>query len=120
MSNPKEDYFDYVINTLGVKSIYIESSPADINTQASIEIPLLIKVENLDNFTVEESDLLEKMVAALKMDLNQIKIIDSRAGREINAGYTVFLVDENSNPAASTSNSVVTHSPRVLIKNASL
>jgi hypothetical protein len=114
----KDDYFEYVANVLGVKSLYIDSSVTDsINSNL---VPLLISVEGLASYQAEEKDLLEKMVAALKIDLNNIKIMDAGAEYLEENRYD-FLIQFQNNPERGDRERILsTYSPRTLLKSPEL
>lgn len=136
----KEEFFNYVANVLGVKSLYLDAADmgsANLTTihaavgkpdhEANVQIPLLIKVEGLSTYLSEEKDLLEKMVAALKIDLNKIKIVDLNAAVEISASFEVLFLDEvssnvvgNTSEATANPNQLFTLSPRLLTKKPQL
>lgn len=113
----KSDYFDYVSTVLGVKSVYIEPQAATAGLKEVI--PLLVSVENLSTYAPEEKDLLEKMVSALKIDLQKIKICDISKADSFESAFTIRFSD-NLSGSSLTENSLTTFSPRTLLKNPSL
>jgi len=124
----KSDYFDYVSTVLGVKSVYIEPAssqalPQTLTQTASAAskevIPLLVSVENLEQYSAEERDLLEKMISALKIDLSKIKVCDVALANDYEFAYLIQF-SESLSASAHTENVLITHSPRVLLKNPSL
>ena len=114
----REDYFDYVANVLGVKSFYLE--PGVVSFEPAAHTPLLILVEDLSNYSPEESDLLEKMVAALKLDPSIIKITDLKNSTAVNSDFKIYFTDKGLGTGSSEANQVSTYSPRVLLKKAIL
>lgn len=106
----KKDYFDYVENVLGVKSIMLNPKQ---NT------PLLIAVEGLTNYNAEEHDLLGKMVGALKIDAGKISIVD--LAEALNFQPEFFICFQNQ-PIEKThlKNTITTFSPRILLKKPEL
>lgn len=126
----KSDYFDYIATVLGVKSIYLEdqlvraseaSQALDgVAARSKIYIPLLVTVEELSHYASEEKELLEKMVSALKVDVDKVKVVD--ATTDINNFEYSFLLkfSDNPRPAVGLEAVLTTHSPRMLLKNPSL
>ena len=106
----KSDYFDYVENVLGVKSIMLNPKQ---------DTPLLIAVENLNSYSVEEQDLLGKMVGALKVDLQKISLIDLSEAEKFQSEFTVYFMNQPIEKQSSK-NTVTTFSPRILLKKAEL
>ncbi|MCC2679041.1 MAG: hypothetical protein K0R29_1617 [Pseudobdellovibrio sp.] len=120
----KNDYFDYVSSVLGVKSVYIEPvSPQEAHnagaTASKEVIPLLVSVENLAQYSADERDLLEKMISALKIDLNKIKVCDVSQVANFEFAYLIQF-SEAPVAASNSENVLITHSPRVLLKNPAL
>ncbi len=109
----KKDYFDYVVNVLGVKSILLNQE----STTVLQVVPLLICVDHYSDYSVEEKDLLARMIAALKIDLQLIKVIDSNQSTLFQAEFTIYFQDEPSQNSQPTANTVMTYSPRTLLKN---
>ena len=114
----REDYFNYALNVLGVKSLYLDSAATSHET-AQESIPLLVTVAKLSTYNPEEKELLEKMVAALKMDLNQIKIVDAEV--PTTTAYN-FLLSLSDSPDLNSQipNHISTYSSRILLKDSSL
>ena len=106
----KKDYFDYVENVLGVKSILL--SPKQ-------NIPLLIAVENYTDYSPDENELLQKMIAALKVDSKNISLVDLTEEGGFQPEFTLFLMIQPHDKQAAE-NSVTTFSPRALLKKAEL
>lgn len=130
LPSDKNDYFDYIASVLGVKSIYLEASPslsanaetAPGGAPADLKsyIPLLVTVEDLAHYAAEERDLLEKMISALKIDIDKVKVVD--AATDISHFDYTFLLNFSNNPrpASGLESVLTTHSPRILLKNPSL
>ena len=106
----KKDYFDYVENVLGVKSILL--SPKQ-------NIPLLIAVENYTDYSPDENELLQKMIAALKVDSKNISLVDLTEEGGFQPEFTLFLMIQPHDKQAAE-NSVTTFSPRALLKKTEL
>ncbi len=106
----KKDYFDYVENVLGVKSILLNPKQ---NT------PLLIAVENLATYNAEEHDLLGKMVGALKIDAAKIAIVNLAEAQSFQPEFVICFQDQ---PIEKTplKNTITTFSPRILLKKPEL
>ena len=110
----KEDYFNYALNVLGVKSLYLDSVAAPQES-----IPLLVTVDSLSTYNLEEKELLEKMVAALKVDVNQIRIVDAEAPIAITYNFLLNFSD-SPNQNLQNTNQLSTYSSRALLKDSSL
>ncbi|MEK6627400.1 MAG: hypothetical protein AABY53_02145 [Bdellovibrionota bacterium] len=109
----KKDYFDYVVNVLGVKSILLNQE----STNVLQVVPLLICVDHYSDYNNDEKDLLARMIAALKIDLQLIKVIDSKQSSLFQPEFTIFFQDDPAQNSQSTANTVITYSPRILLKN---
>ena len=106
----KKDYFDFVENVLGVKSIMLNPKQ---NT------PLLIAVENLSSYTAEEQELLGKMVGALKIDIGKISIVDLSKAQNYQPEFVICFQNQP-NEKTSMKNTLTTFSPRALLKKPEL
>ena len=106
----KSDYFDYVENVLGVKSIMLNRKQ---------NIPLLIAVEDLNSYGVEEQDLLGKMVGALKVEMQRISLVDMSEAEKFESEFTVYFMNQPIEKQSSK-NTVTTFSPRTLLKKPEL
>ena len=113
----KDDYFNYVANVLGIKSLYIENSTAEMS---DVSVPLLIRVEGLSTYSAEESDLLQRMVTALKIDLGRIKIVDAQTTFNSSADFVLDFTDSGTTSLEKTNHYLSTISPRTLVKNSAL
>ncbi|AGH95255.1 hypothetical protein [Pseudobdellovibrio exovorus] len=116
----KEDYFSYLENVLGIKTVLIDQASQQASSQ-QIKSPLIFLVEGLSSYSADETELLNKMIAALKIDLSQVQAVDSQISASCEAEFTVHFVDHlgASLPRIPTGETVlVTHSPRFLLKNA--
>lgn len=119
----KEDYFSYLENVLGIKTVLVDPMANQVGASQSadkIKSPLIFLVEGLSNYTAPETDLLNKMIAALKIDLSQLQAVDSQMSEACESEFTVHFVDQVSAmlPKMPASEVVlVTHSPRFLLKN---
>lgn len=110
----KQDYFDYVINVLGVKSVVLSDLQAHTNKEAD----LLFVIESYLNYTADEKDLLGKMIAALKIKQEKIQVVDSSENNSYQAKFKVYFVDQYVKNSTFAECEVKTHSPRFLLKNA--
>lgn len=106
----KKDYFDYVENVLGVKSILL--SPKQ-------DIPLLVAVENFYDYNQVENELLQKMIASLKVEFKNLAIAELSDEELFQPEFTLVLMNQPYEKQA-VKNSVITFSPRALLKNAEL
>lgn len=109
----KKDYFDYVENVLGVKSILLNQT----SQKEALSVPLLVYVENLENYNPEEKDLLAKMIGALKIDLQLIKVLSLNESEKIRPDYSIYFLDDVKQDISNQMNIVKTYSPRFLLKN---
>lgn len=107
----KKDYFDYVENVLGVKSLLIK--PAG----GRQSIPLLIAIENYSGYNSAEKDLLAKMISALKIDLQRIHVVDLALRENHNFDFSLVLLDSPDQNTANDLKSITSYSPRILLQN---
>ena len=114
----REEYIDYVVKVLGVKTLFVE--PGTFSDEAAPHTPLLILVEEYSSYSPEEIDLLEKMVAALKLDTSFIKIADLKNSSVMASDFKIYFTDKELNVGGVETNQVSTYSPRVLLKKAIL
>ena len=105
MSN-REDYFNYIGEVLGIKSILLEDGAS-----ATRPIPLLVVVDQLNSYSAEEWELLEKMISALKISKEKIRIIDASTQSVPRSDRLLILADD---PKPSEGSNVSTYSPRIL------
>ena len=110
-SNSIKNYLNYVKDVLGIKHLFLTSKILEVKK-------LLIAVTDLDTYSAEENKLLQKMVAALKLEPADTVIIDIKNLNQHSALYFLKLVDELNNDQSSSSDTVCTFSPRALLKNA--
>lgn len=110
----KNDYFEYVSQVLGVKSILNDLQA----TSSSEAVPLLIAVEGYSSYDDNEKDLLTKMISALKIDQKNIKVADLQNVVNYQAQFYIYFTDAQSEQNSTAPNLVQTHSPKFLLKNA--
>lgn len=117
MDERLEAYFEYIENVLGVKQIYLDPSEQEV-----INTKLLVVVEQLQALTVAETDLLEKMIAAMQIDMSFIKMIDEAQlkNKKYNAEFVLKMLNTQQLPQASEVHQQVTYSSAVLIKQPQL
>lgn len=117
MDERLDAYFDYIENVLGVKQIYLDSSEQEV-----ITAKLLVVVEGLQSMTAAESELLEKMIAAMQIDMSFIKMIDSSQlkNKKHNAEFVLKMLNTQQLPQVQDANEQVTYSSAVLIKQPQL
>lgn len=110
-------YFDYIENALGVKQIYLDASEQDV-----IGAKLLVVVEQLQSMSAVESELLEKMIAAMQIDMSFIKMIDSAQlkNKKYNADFVLKMLNTQQLPIAQTNNEQITYSSAVLVQHPQL
>ena len=110
----KKDYFDYIENVLGVKSVLLDPASDPVSFQS---VPLLFAVENYNSYNVEENELLGKMISALKIDLQKIKITELQETTGFQTDFCVYFVDDINAKTDSEGPTLKTYSPRFLLKN---
>jgi len=101
----------YLIETLGLRRIL--SSHLEVKqTERIIEI----FVQNLNDYNYEEKELLQKMILAMKIDLNLIKVSDLNMNnaKASECQISFEMVDDIKSPYHQT------YSPRVLLKQSKL
>ncbi len=108
----RENYFDYVANVLGIKTVMFDQAEFKNET-----VPLLLVVQDLSTYSDPEKELLEKMIAALKMDPKILRLVDLREAATVQRGYTIEFLDE-----AGVSEGTVRRvfSPRTLLQKPAL
>lgn len=117
-SDAKIDYFEYLENVLGIKSILLSQM---IEEGASIiATELLFCVQNFQTYTEAETDLLSKMIAAVKVDPSRLKICDLQNANQFDTNCLVVFQDEAQAPPIKASLTIQTFSPRLLIKKPEL
>jgi len=117
-SDAKVDYFEYLENVLGIKTI-LQSQV--IETGAPIvTIELLFCVQNLHSYTEAETDLLYKMIAAVKVDGSRLKVCDLQEATKFETNCLVIFQDETLNSPVKAGLTIQTFSPRLLMKKPDL
>lgn len=113
-SNQSElkDYFNYLSETLGIKSLLLESATGEQ------QIPLLVLVESLNSYSQDEKELLAKMLSALKIPQEQMKVIDMAEETELSAMQSLILCD--SPDSFNNHETIRAYSPRILLKQPQL
>lgn len=117
MHDSKTDYFEYLENVLGIKSILQDSIPAQ---EKPIPIDLLFCVHNYKTYSAEEIDLLQKMIAAVKVEPSRLKVCDLMEANKFETKALVIFEDEVVQTLILAQVSVQTFSPRVLLKKPEL
>jgi hypothetical protein len=120
-SNPKTDYFEYLENVLGIKSIIEDSLAAHAPVAAQAKVTeLLFCVENYKLYNDKELDLLQKMITAVKVDPSKIKICDLIEHDQYQKKVCVLFVDDLLKVSAKADLVVKAISPRILINKPEL
>lgn len=114
----RHDYFEYLENVLGIKTILQSQTPDSKQTPKNTE--LLFAVQDYSNYSAEESDLLSKMIAAVKVDPSRLKVCDLQDARNFQTECLVVFQDQNQTAPILASLTVQTFSPRVLLKKPEL
>ena len=110
-------YFKYVQEVLGIRQIFTKSSSMESAVQENITV--LIAVKDLKSYNLEENNLLEKMISALKLTPEQMLIID-RADLAPLSRYRLNLNDEAADSLTTDPSLFNTWSPRHLLQNPGL
>lgn len=121
MSDERRQYIQYVQNILGVKSLVLDSVPtARLGVQS--HVPLLVMVENLHSYSEAETDLLKKMVGALKIETHLVEVVDASDMSRYRADMYLQLSDSGQplQEVAEGAPVVTTYSARTLLQNTSL
>lgn len=109
----RRDYFEYLENVLGIKTILqsqgVETSPASYVTD------LLFAVQDYASYSVEELDLLSKMIAAVKVDPSRLKVCDLKEVQNFQTQCVVIFQDQTQTLLIHAPLTVQTFSPRVLL-----
>ena len=108
-SHPRKNYLNYVKDILGIKYLFLNSK----NSHAK---KLLISVTDLNTYNLEENELLQKMILALKLEASDFIISDEKVLNQQEASYFLRLSDVVSD--STSTNVISTYSPRILLKNA--
>ncbi len=109
----KKDYFDYVTNVLGVKSILLNQDSSALLPV----LPLLICVDDLPSYATAEKDLLVKMITALKIDLDLIKVVDLKQRGLFQPEFVIYFLDDLTQNYAVEVNAIKIYSAKVLLKD---
>lgn len=104
-------------DVLGIKNLMIDQSSQKKDAKSSYVI--LVLVEDFMGYNAEEKDLLNKMLAALKMDLTLFKVLDSIEEHSNDFKFEIQFLDEVPNQEI-PKNKIITHSPRVLLSEPKL
>ena len=110
----------YLSDTLGLRS-YLQdltnSSELALDSQSTKKLNLIdIFIQDLNGYNSDEHELLQKMLAAMKIDLNKIKAHDLKDFNPNTVQSVLFfqMVDVITQPENQT------YSPRMLLKNLKL
>jgi DNA polymerase III psi subunit len=111
-----KDYFHYLNEIVGIKSVMIEPNVSDFQ-----KFSLLIKVQNLSTYNADAMALLEKMITALGLEKDGIKVADyDLVPSNLQPEYILSFVLNPDLVVAKSINEIVTYSPEVLLKNPQL
>lgn len=114
----RQDYFEYLENVLGIKTIL---QSVDLFSEEVTATELLFCVQDYENYSEEEKDLLQKMISAVKVDASRLKVCDSKNIKRYETECLVIFEDipqQNTNLSAKFA--IHTFSPRVLLKKPEL
>lgn len=122
--DPRRDYFEYLENVLGIKTILqSQSSLLSDVSPVLISTELLFCVQNYKTYTAEETDLLYKMIASVKVAPERLQVCDMEDAGRFATQCLVVFEDEvhatNSFPVPAQL-TVQTFSPRVLLQKPQL
>lgn len=113
-TGPKQDYFEYLENVLGIKSIIQDSKTGSLQNKKA---DLLFCVENYASYSAVEIDLLQKMITAVKLDPSRFKVCDLKEKNQFEMKACVLFLDEISPAKPEKYFIVQAQSPRVLLKH---
>lgn len=113
ISESKKNYFEFLENVLGIKSVIQESA---LNKAQFPNTEILFCVESYYTYTSEETELLHKMVGALKLDFSRVMICDLTEKELRVKKISVIFRDQPSKARPGATNVVETYSPRALLK----
>lgn len=116
-TNPKHDYFEYLENVLGIKSIIQESKLGSLQNKKT---DLLFCVENYATYSADEIDLLQKMIAAVKIAPTRLIVCDLKEKNQFETKACVLFLDEIDAIKPEKYFVVQAQSPRWLLKNPEL
>lgn len=105
----RKNQIKYLTEVLGIKKIFLENEMAN-------KPDLIVFVENYKALTTSESDLLAKMIEALKLTEQTVMILDlEKQSENTKSKYQIYLVNNPQDWQQKISaSSVVTFSPTVL------
>ncbi len=115
----RHDYFEYLENVLGIKTI-LQSRDVETKQPAITTTELLFAVQDYAGYSAEESDLLSKMIAAVKVDPSRLKVCDLQEAKIFQAQCLVVFQDQTQSAPIQAALTVHTFSPRVLLKKPDL
>lgn len=121
MKNPIETYFDFAENVLGIKQVVGINQTNLAGSEASSNLPevfLLIAVQDYKTYSPSDLELLNKMVAAMKLADGQCFITDLSEINNYHFKYLIRFVDVESEGKNQTS--ISTFSPKKLNQNPEL
>ena len=110
-------YLNYVQDVLGIKQIFMNSSvlaPMKIRT-----VTVLIFIENLKTYSLEENTLLEKMISALRLEAQQFLILEEHPAQYF-SGYQLYFLDDVTSSVEIKPQEFKTWSPRLLLQKPEL
>jgi len=105
-SDTKINYLKYVKDVLGIKHLFFSSSQQETKV-------LAICVDGLRSYSPQESELLYKMIAALKLPPEVFEVVDSIEYKNGDAEFEWHLRDVGQ--PEKSEKMVSTYSPRMLL-----
>lgn len=115
----RHDYFEYLENVLGIKTI-LQTRDGSTQSTGITVTDLLFAVQDYASYSAEESDLLSKMIAAVKVDPSRLKVCDLQEAKSFQAQCLVVFQDQTQSAPIQAGLTVFTFSPRVLLKKPEL
>lgn len=112
----KKDYFDYVESVLGVGSVLIDAAVKSDSITEKNSIAVIFCVEHLSTYSDTEKELLKKMITAVGLVPESFRIVDISEESTIEGEFRVYFCDNPDGFSAGTFPSVVTFSPKVLLR----
>ena len=88
-SDDSKKFFSFLVDVLGVKQILTPAA-----NQAPAGVQLIISVSELNTYTTDEKDLLEKMITALQLVDISYHVQDIKVGVSDYGAFHLILADQ--------------------------
>lgn len=84
-----QNYFEYVQKVLGVRSVVLGAT-----TESAKTCDLWIQIQDFGTYTDAEKDLLQKMIAAMKLENFSVQMTELNSTFSISALTTLKFIDQ--------------------------